>query len=113
MTALTSKPIIGNRLKVYTTLSPRAQWTVYKGERIEFAKFHDARVFAEKKGFDDGIHIQFSRKEQWQGLKPQIDRMLETPESYKQYLANKEEPNGTENNLTARERRLIKKGGLK
>jgi hypothetical protein len=54
-----TKPINGDRLKVFVRLWPTFKlWTrLPNGDKVKLNKVQEARVIAEKQGFNDGIHI--------------------------------------------------------
>ena len=74
LTSIGRLKITGNRLVVFVDLMSRVDlWCTHKGKTIRFADRAEARAFAEKKGYDDGLHFKVARG---YGLKRRVDALM-------------------------------------
>lgn len=65
--------ITGDRLIVWINLSTLDLWCIHKKRRVRFFDSREARDFADRKGYDDGIHIKVARG---YGLKQRVDALM-------------------------------------
>jgi hypothetical protein len=68
--------IKGNRLKVLLDMPRCNYWSTHKGRTVRFFDSQEARDFAKRKGYKDGIHIVIAVG---YGLKPRLDALLGKP----------------------------------
>lgn len=65
--------IVGDRLLVLVSMARVDIQAQHNGRLVRFDSLHEARVFAEKSGYDDGIRVQTS---EGYGLLPRVQSLL-------------------------------------